>query len=250
LRACPWPRLPTCPVGHFPGAVGADVQLAAADEGIRSRVAGRERPYRAVVLPVPCPVRVGGPDCLLRRVRRPPAEAARGFVVLARGMRRGLAAGVRVEDDAVTAQLGNCSHEVMVQRPPAVRTWFSRHRHVREGHGIRWGRDGRDDFGELSAHVVHPNPPVGVDEPAPWRRGMLSEAVEAPAAGGITPRVLATVVLPAADHLVAFALDGEATSHLVAEAAVSVLEPLAADRRRRGRGNPAVRYGRGSGGIL
>ena len=35
------------PVGHLSGAVGAEAQLAAADEGTRFRVAGRERPYRA-----------------------------------------------------------------------------------------------------------------------------------------------------------------------------------------------------------
>jgi hypothetical protein len=66
-----------------------------------------------------------GPDCLLRRVRRPPAEAARGFLVLAGDVRRDLAVGVRVEDDAVTAQLGNCRHQAIVRRSHAVRTGFS-----------------------------------------------------------------------------------------------------------------------------
>jgi hypothetical protein len=41
------------PVGHFPGAAGADAQLATADEGTRSRVTGRERPHRAVGLRSP-----------------------------------------------------------------------------------------------------------------------------------------------------------------------------------------------------
>jgi hypothetical protein len=93
------------PVGHFTGAVSADAQLAVADEGTRSRVTGCERPHRAVFLPVPCPVGVGGPDCLLRRVRRPPAEAARGFLVLTGDVRRDFAVVVRVEDDAVIALL-------------------------------------------------------------------------------------------------------------------------------------------------
>jgi hypothetical protein len=91
------------PVGNLPGAVGADAQLAAADQGTRSPVTGRERTHRTVVLPVPSPVRVGGPDCLLGRVRRPPAEAARGFLVLAGRVRSGLVVRVRAEDDAVTA---------------------------------------------------------------------------------------------------------------------------------------------------
>ena len=41
-------------------------------------------------------------------------------------MRRGFVVGVRVEDDAVTAQLGNRRHPAIVHRSPAVRQGLPR----------------------------------------------------------------------------------------------------------------------------
>src|SRR5207244_2080592 len=66
------------------------------------------------------------------------------------------------------------------------------------------------------------------------------EPAEVPAAVGISPHVLLQVVPPGASYLVALAFEGVAVADLVAEAAVSLFESLAADREHGGRWDQAA----------
>src|SRR5689334_296085 len=98
-------------------------------------------------------------------------------------------------------------------------------------------RDGRGDFEERAASIVHPDSSVRMHQVAHWRGDTLPEPIEVPAIGGAGPHALAQVVVPVTKHLAAFALDGVAASHLVAQPAVLLLESLPADHEHHGRGN-------------